>query len=465
MVGALHRALHHAEAYLGSLEERPVGQPVDLDELRSRLSIELGNEGVEAERVIDELVAATEGAHLGSAGGRFFAWVVGGALPAALAADWLAAAWDQNAALYASGPAAAVVEEVAGSWLKDLFGLPPEASFAFTTGCQMAHFTGLAAARHAVLRRVGWDVNELGLFGAPPIRVLASSERHPSVDRALRYLGLGNKDIVPLRTNDEGCVAAAALEDELVPADIPTIVVLDAADLNIAAFDPFAELIPIAGKAGAWVHVDGAFGLFARASEAKARHLRGVEMADSWAVDGHKWLNVPYDCGIAFVRDRDTHRAAMSVEASYLVATKTARDQMDWNPEWSRRARGFAVYAALRELGRDGLRELVDRTCEQARNLVDGMGALEGAEVLWRPRLNQGLIRFLDPRPGAKPCDHDARTDAVIEAINATGEAFVGGTTWRGMRAMRISVVNWQTSDRDVERSIAAAASALGSCR
>ncbi|MCP4205381.1 MAG: aspartate aminotransferase family protein [bacterium] len=448
---------------MGSLEERPVGQPVDLDELRSRLSIELGNEGVEAERVIDELVAATEGAHLGSAGGRFFAWVVGGALPAALAADWLAAAWDQNAALYASGPAAAVVEEVAGSWLKALFGLPPEASFAFTTGCQMAHFTGLAAARHAVLRRVGWDVNELGLFGAPPIRVLTSSERHPSVDRTLRYLGLGNKDIVPLRTNDEGCVAAAALEEELVPTGIPTIVVLDAADLNIAAFDPFAELIPIARKAGAWVHVDGAFGLFARASEAKARHLRGVEMADSWAVDAHKWLNVPYDCGIAFVRDSDAHRAAMSVEASYLVATKTARDQMDWNPEWSRRARGFAVYAALRELGRDGLQALVDRTCEQARALVDGMGALEGAEVLWRPRLNQGLIRFLDPRPGAKPSDHDARTDAVIEAINVTGEAFVGGTTWRGMRAMRISVVNWQTTDRDVERSIAAVARVLGS--
>jgi glutamate/tyrosine decarboxylase-like PLP-dependent enzyme len=457
----LRRALHHAEAYLSGLESRPVAATVSVDELRARLGVELGAEGINPEQVIDELVAATEGGMLGCAGGRFFAWVIGGALPSALAADWLTSTWDQNAALHACSPAAAVIEEVAGAWLKDLLGLPEQASFAFTTGCQLAHFTALAAARHAVLRDAGWDVNEAGLYGAPRVRVITSEHRHGSVERAVRYLGFGTRNLVALATDTEGRVAPQALESELERSRAPAIVVLDAADLNIAAFDTFATLIPIAKSAGAWVHVDGAFGLFARASRSKRHHVAGVEAADSWATDGHKWLNVPFDCGLVFVRDSAAHRAAMTVSAAYIAAEGRARDQIDWNPEWSRRGRGIVIYAALRELGRSGLEDLVDRTCTHAAALVSRIGALPDVEVLWRPHLNQGLIRFLDLRANANDADHDARTDAVINAINMTGEAFFSGTSWRGKRAMRVSVVNWRTNDADVERTVAAVTSVL----
>ncbi|MFN7963847.1 MAG: pyridoxal-dependent decarboxylase [Thermoanaerobaculia bacterium] len=459
---ALRRALHHAEEYLSGLEDRPVGAMVGVAELRARLGGPLGAAGMDPERVIDELVAATSGGLLGCAGGRFFAWVIGGALPSALAADWLTSTWDQNAALFACGPAAAVVEEVAGGWLKELLGLPEEASFALTSGCQLAHFTALAAARYAVLRAAGWDVHEAGLYGAPRIRVLAHRERHGSVDRAVRYLGLGRRDLVPLGTDAEGRVTPDALEAELGRSRGPVIVVLNAADLNIAAFDPFETLVPLARAAGAWVHVDGAFGLFARTSRAKRYLVAGVETADSWVADGHKWLNVPFDCGLAFVRDSAAHRAAMTVAASYIAPEGSARDEIDWNPEWSRRGRGFALYAALRELGSEGLEALVDRTCAHAAALVARIGALPGVEILWRPHLNQGLLRFLDPRAGATEADHDARTEAVIQAINQTGEAFVSGTTWRGQRAMRVSVVNWRTREADVQRTVAAVAGVLG---
>jgi aromatic-L-amino-acid decarboxylase len=461
-LGALRRAVHHAEEFLASLDQRPVGATASADELRARLDVGLAARGVDPRRVIDELVAATAGGLHASAGGRFFAWVMGGAVPSALAADWLTSAWDQNAALYAVSPAAAVVEEVAGAWLKDLLGLPAEASFAFTTGCQLAHFTGLAAARYRLLRNVGWDVNEAGLCGAPRVRVLASECRHATVDRAVRYLGLGARSLAELRTDTEGCVDADDLSAELGRGGGPAIVVLDAADLNVGAFDSFAALVPIAKAAGAWVHVDGAFGLFARASRAKRHLAAGIDAADSWATDGHKWLNLPFDCGMAFVRDRDAHRAALTISAAYVAAEGAARDEVDWNPEWSRRSRGFAVYAALRELGREGVEDLIDRTCAHAERLVSGMGSLPGVEVLWQPRLNQGLVRFRDLRPGACESDHDARTDATIRAINATGEAFFSGTTWRGKRAMRVSVVNWRTSDADVARTVAAVARVLG---
>lgn len=460
-VRALRRAATHAEAYLEGLGSRPVAATASLGELRARLGGELGREGLDPVRVVDELAGAARGGLLGSAGGRFFAWVIGGASPAALAADWLTSAWDQNAALYATAPAAAVAEEVAGGWLKDILGLPPGASFAFTTGCQLAHFVGLAAARHAVLRRAGWDIGEEGLFGAPRIRALVGDQRHGSVDRALRFLGFGRTNIVVLRTDESGRVEAGALERSLIEAAAPTIVVLGAADLNIGAFDDFARCVPIAKAAGAWVHVDGAFGLFARASASKRYLLEGVEGADSWATDAHKWLNAPFDCGLAFVRDPEAHRAAMTISAGYIAADKEARDQIDWNPEWSRRGRGFAVYAALRELGRGGLEDLVDRSCRFAAALADGIGSLPGARILWRPVLNQGLVRFLDERPGAAEADHDARTESVIAAINATGEAFFSATTWRGKRAMRISVVNWRTTAADVDRAIAACAGVL----
>jgi glutamate/tyrosine decarboxylase-like PLP-dependent enzyme len=302
-----------------------------------------------------------------------------------------------------------------------------------------------------------------GLFGAPRLRVLATAERHHTIDRAVRFLGIGSRSLTDLPTDDQGCVTADGLRAALAERSGPAIVVLDAADLNIGAMDPFAELIPIAHAAGAWVHIDGAFGLLARGSRSRRGLLTGVEHADSWATDAHKWLNVPYDCGIALVRDRDAHRAAMTQSASYITAETRGRDEIDWNPEWSRRSRGFALYAALRELGRSGLEALIDRCCAHCHALVTGIGGLDGAEVVWEPALNQGLVRFLDRRPGASVEDHDRRTDAIIAAINAGGEAFFSGTTWRGRRAMRVSVVNWRTSERDVARSIAAAKAALAS--
>jgi glutamate/tyrosine decarboxylase-like PLP-dependent enzyme len=364
--------------------------------------------------------------------------------------------------MYATAPAAAVVEEVAGAWLLELLDLPRDASFALVTGCQMAHVTALAAAREGVLRAAGWSVETDGLFGAPRIRVLANGTRHSTVDRALRFLGIGERAVTAIPTDADGRVTSSALESALGAGSGPTIVVLAAGDLNTGVFDSFRTLVPIAKAAGAWVHVDGAFGLMARASRTKRHLVDGVELADSWATDAHKWLNAPYDSGIAIVRDRAAHHAAMTVHASYLYPSQEVRDEVDWNPEFSRRARGFALYAALRELGREGLAALIDRCCAHCHAIVGGIGALPGAELLWEPALDQGLVRFLDPRPGATDADHDARTDAVIAAINATGEAFFGGVTWNGKRAMRVSVVSWRTSDADVSRAIGAARRVLG---
>ncbi len=459
---AMQRAVHHAATWLDGLEDRPVASVTDLATLRARMGIPVPESGTDPARIIDDLVAMTDGGHLGSAGGRFFAWVIGGSLTSALAADWLTSAWDQNAALYATAPAAAVVEEIAGAWIKELLDLPRDASFAITSGCQLAHFTCLAAARHAVLARIGWDAGAEGISGAPQIRVLVNEQSHGSVTRAIRFLGIGTRHLHALETDRDGRIAPATLTRALAERGGPAIVILNAADLNIAAFDPFDTLIPVAHAAGAWVHIDGAFGLIARASRSKRHLLAGVEHADSWATDGHKWLNVPFDCGIALVRDQQAHRAAMTVSAAYIAAESRARDEIDWNPEWSRRSRGFALYAALRELGRSGIEALVDRCCAHCHAIVMGIGALDGAEVVWEPTLNQGLVRFLDRRPGASDEDHDRRTDEVIAAINATGEAFFSGTTWRGQRAMRVSVVNWQTSESDVARTIAAARAALG---
>jgi glutamate/tyrosine decarboxylase-like PLP-dependent enzyme len=454
---ALDRAAHHASVWLEGLETRAVNATTSLEELRARLRVPLTHAGVDPVQVVDDLAAATEGGLLGSPGGRFYAWVIGGTTLSAIAADWLTSTWDQNAGLYATSPASAVAEEVAGEWLLDLLDLPRDASFALVTGCQMAHVTALAAARSGVLRDSGWNVERDGLFGAPRIRVLANATRHVSIDRALRLLGFGEQAVRPVETDERGRVTAAALESALRADTGPTIVVLAAGDLNTGEFDRFREMIPIAKSVGAWVHVDGAFGLLARASAAKRHLLDGVELADSWSTDAHKWLNVPFDSGIAIVRDRAAHRAAMTVSASYLASSDVVRDEMDWNPEFSRRARGFALYAALRELGRDGLADLIDRCCAHCHSIVTGIGALEGAEALWTPELDQGLVRFLDPRPGATEQDHDAHTDRVIAAINASGEAFFGGVTWNGRRAMRVSVVNWRTNDSDVARTIEAA--------
>lgn len=439
----LERALEYSLQHLHTLETASVAATVDVHTLRARLNKPLQDSGVPAEQVIDDLAAGVEGGLLGSAGGRFFGWVMGGGVPSAVAADWLTAAWDQNAAIYACGPAAAVVEEVAGAWLKDLLGIPCTASFAFVTGCQAAHVVGLAAARHRLLAHAGWNVEEQGLPGAPVIRILTGEHVHGTLERAIRLIGLGSAHIQHLPLDSQGRLSASALEKALSPA--PTIVVLQAGDLNIGAFDDFVTLIPLAKKHGAWVHIDGAFGLWAAASPARGHLMKGAEGADSWATDGHKWLNVPYDSGYAFVADPAAHRASLSHDAPYITHKEDARDQMNWNPEWSRRARGFAAYAAIRELGRTGIAEMIDRCCRHAKALVNGIGSLPGAEVVWESEINQGLVRFGD------------RTDEVIAGIQQTGEAFFGGTTWNGKRAMRISVCNWRTSESDVERAIAAA--------
>ncbi len=458
----LSAALKHALDHLAPARELSVAATASLESLRARLCSSLPEAGTDGTRVVDELVSAVEGGIINSAGPRFFGWVIGGSLPAALASDWLTSAWDQNAGLYACAPAAAIVEEAAGRWLKELLLLPAMASFALVTGAQMAHVTCLAAARHALLAKQGIDVERDGLSGSPPIRVLTSTEKHGTVVRAVRLLGLGEKNLISLQADADGRLPAETLTNALQEdSAAPTVVVLQAGDLNIGAFDDFQTLIPIAKKHGAWVHIDGAFGLWAAASARYRHFLAGAEQADSWTTDGHKWLNVPYDCGYAFVADREAHRASLSHRAAYLTHDADARDPMDWTPEYSRRGRGFATYAALRQLGRAGVEALIDRTCSHAHALVTGMGSLPGAEMLWEPQINQGLVRFHDPRDGATDADHDAFTDRIMAAILTSGEAFFTGTTWRGRRAMRVSVCNWQTCTGDVERVIQCVARTL----
>ncbi|MEP6574214.1 MAG: aminotransferase class V-fold PLP-dependent enzyme [Gemmatimonadota bacterium] len=460
---ALERATELALAYLDSLDEASVGTTTSVAELRERFALPLPDEGADPVAVIEELARGSEGGLLGSAGGRFYGWVIGGSLPGALAADWLTSAWDQNAGLAACGPAAAVVEEVCGTWLKDVLGLPASASFALVTGCQMAHVTCLAAARHAVLARAGWDVNRDGLSGAAAIRIVTSNEVHGTCTRAAKLLGIGTANITLVPSDAASQLTADALRKALAQEPgRPTVVILQAGDVNCGVFDPFAELIDIAHAAGAWVHVDGAMGLWCNAAPELRHLLAGAERADSWATDGHKWLNVPYDSGYAFVAHPEHHRAGMEHRASYLVHAEDVRDQLDWTPEHSRRARGFATWAALRELGRTGLADLVVRCCHHARDIVTRIGALPNARAVSVPVINQGLVRFYDAHPGATEADHDRRTEDVMADINASGEAFFTGTTWRGMRCMRVSVSNWRTTGSDVDRAVAAAARILG---
>lgn len=329
----LEAALHNALSHLEGQDRHPVAATASLHELRRQLGEPLADEGLRPEQVVAELVENVRGGIVGSAGGRFFGWVIGGSLLAALAADWLSSTWDQNAVIHASGPAAAVVEEIVGSWLKEILGIPAQASFAIVTGCQTAHATCLAAARHALLRERGWDVERQGLFGASPIRILTSFTKHGSFERAVRLLGFGLSQIVGLPTDAQDRLQADALEQALKGnSSAPTIVLLQAGDINIGACDPFEKLIPIAKRYGAWVHVDGAFGLWAGASSEYRHLVAGIAQADSWATDGHKWLNVPFDCGYAFVGDTEAHRATMSHRAAYLTHDAEARDQIDWNP-------------------------------------------------------------------------------------------------------------------------------------
>ena len=453
----LRLAAAHAADYLETLDSRPIRATASPAELRDRLGGPVPVAGTAADQVIGDLVRDARDGILGSTNGRFFGWVIGGTLPAALAADWLTSTWDQNAASNVTAPAEAVVEEICGAWLKELLGLPPAASFGLVTGCQMAHTTALASARHRLLGDRGWDVETKGLAGAPVLRVLTTPNRHESIMRSIRLLGIGTDAIDEVESDDMGRIHPHRLDHALKEnPEPPTIVCLQAGDLNTGVFDSFKDICPIARGHGAWVHVDGAFGLWAAASETYRHHLEGVEQADSWATDGHKWLNVPFDSGFVFVADPSAHCAAFSQATSYATPIGGLRNQKDWNPEWSRRGRGFAVYAAIRSLGRAGIEQLVNRCCAHAKRLVEGIGELPGAAVVAAPVINQGLVRFL-----AEDGDHDRHTDRVIERIQDGGIAYFGGVTWRGARAMRVSVCNWATSESDIDRSIAAVREAL----
>ncbi|MBV8393284.1 MAG: aspartate aminotransferase family protein [Alphaproteobacteria bacterium] len=461
MTNVLDLAASHATRYLDSLPSRPVAATTPIAELQRRLAKPLPEHGLSDEAVIDELVRDTEGGLMGSAGGRFFGWVIGGTLPAALAADWLTSTWDQNAASNITAPAEAVVEQVCGDWTKELLGLPASASFALVTGCQMAHTTALAAARHKLLRDRGWDVEAKGLSGAPQMRILTTENRHESILRAARVLGIGTDAIRYVRADNMGRIDVQALEQALAQdRNVPTIVLLQAGDLNTGVFDPFGPACEVAKAAGAWVHVDGAIGLWVAASERYRPLLEGVERADSWATDGHKWLNLPFDSGLVFVAHAAAHRASFAQDTSYSVPTELVRNQKDWNPEWSRRGRGFPLYAALRALGRAGVADIVDRCSGFTQRLVTEIGRLPGAEVASMPVINQGLVRFL-----AKDGAHDGFTDRVIHRIQQDGVAWFGGSTWRGMRVMRISVCNWRTTGDDITRSIESVRAALAAER
>jgi glutamate/tyrosine decarboxylase-like PLP-dependent enzyme len=467
---ALRQACELALSFLAGLPDRPVGERATPAELRARLAVPLADDGEEAATVLRELAAAADPGLIASAGPRYFGFVIGGGLPAALGADWLTSAWDQNAGTYAVSPAAAVAEEVAASWLLELLGLPAAASVGFVTGCQMAHVTALAAARHGLLARAGWDVEERGLAGAPPLRILAGSEAHATLFRALRLLGLGTRGVERVESDAQGRMDPRALARRLAgegPSDgqggrrAPILICAQVGNVNTGACDPLAEIAPLARRHGAWLHVDGAFGLWAAASP-RLRHLvAGAELADSWATDAHKWLNVPYDSGIVAVADRDAHRAAMTTTASYLVQNE-GRDALDWVPEFSRRARGFAVYAALRALGRRGVQALVEQCCDHARRMAERLAAGRGVELLNEVTLNQVLVRFHPPAAGAGAAAADELTRAVVRRVQRQGVCWLGGTTWRGVAAMRISVSNWSTTADDAELSAAAILAALG---
>ena len=432
-----------------SAGERPAAPPFDPSELRAGLGGPLPEEGTDPAAVIERLAAAVEPLLTTSVGPRYFGFVVGGALDSATCADVLTTGWDQMAFNAASSPVAAAIEEVVADWLKQALGLPEHATFGIVTGAQGANNVALAAARHRVLAQAGWDVEAHGLVGAPRIRVVAGEERHATIDRALRLLGLGADAVEPVAAGANGEIDPEALTQALEGAsDSPTIVCLQAGNVNTGACDDLAAACDAARESGAWVHVDGAFGLWAAASDSTKHLVRGLERADSWAVDGHKWLNVPYDTGFVFCADPEAHAASMSFTAAYLVGPGggSARSPADYGPEASRRARGFASWAALCELGQQGIAELVDRCCALARRFGEQLGATDGVEVANDIVLNQVLVSF----------GSDERTDEVIARVQRDGTCWMGGTTWHGRRLMRISVSNWSTTEADVDRSVAA---------
>jgi glutamate/tyrosine decarboxylase-like PLP-dependent enzyme len=444
----LTRAHAHALTWLESVGSRPVGPRMRANELHDAFAAPLPDAPTDPVVVIDELARLAEPGLMAMQSGRFFGWVIGGTLPAALAADWLVSVWDQNAAMRFATPATAAAEEAAGGWLLDLLGLPPGADVGFTTGATMANFVGLAAARHEVLARAGWDLAVNGLFGAPRIRVFVGAERHDVIDLTLRYLGLGAPIVVDV--DEQGRLRADALAaamDATGEPGSPAIVCLQAGNLHSGAFDPMREAITVAHERGAWVHVDGAFGLWAAVSPRSRALLDGIDLADSWATDAHKTLNVPYDCGLAIVARSEPMRTTFGVHTHYLVADHLGvGDPFEKAPELSRRARGVPVWAALRSLGRSGTVDLVDRLAANARALAEGLAQIPGAEVLNEVVFTQVSVSF----------GSDERTRRFTELLLADGTTWMSGSHWRGRDVLRISVSNWSTDAADVEQSLAA---------
>jgi glutamate/tyrosine decarboxylase-like PLP-dependent enzyme len=439
---ALDHAARHAARWLDSLATRPVPPRASVAEVAKALGSELPDGPTSATEVVDLLAAACEPGLTAMPSGRFYGMVIGGAHPAALAADWLVSAWDQNATMRQVTPAHSAVEDIASGWLLDLLGLPAASAVGFVTGGTMANFTCLAAARDAVLQRAGWDVATRGLSGSPRVRVLVGAERHDSVDLALRFLGLGLPE--PVAADDQGRIDPAALAAALAAGpEGPTIVVLQAGNVHSGAFDPFAPAIAAAHEHGAWVHLDGAFGLFAAASSRTRGLTAGYEQADSWATDAHKTLNVPYDCGVAIVADRAALRAAMSMHGDYLIHD-AAGDSLDTVPELSRRGRAIPVWAVLRALGRDGVAGLVDGFCRHATAFADGIAAIDGASVVNDVVFTQVCASF----------GSDQRTTEVAARLMADGTAWMTGSRWHGQAVLRVSVSNWSTTDADVARSL-----------
>ena len=447
----LARTAAIAADYLETLDTRPVRPERRYREMLALLDSPLPEHPTDPAVVVEELAAVAEPGIMAIGSGRWFGFVAGGALPASLASDWLVSAWDQNTGLAEPTPSTSALEVVAGRWLLELLGLPAHSSFAFVTGCQMAHVTCLAAARHAVYRRAGWDLPRQGLAGAPPLRVVVGGARHVTIMRALRLLGIGAEQEIVLGADREGRMQTEGLA-AAIDGGVPTIVCAQAGDVNTGAFDDLQAIADAVDGSDAWVHIDGAFGLWAAASPAHAHLVEGNARADSWATDGPKWLNVPFDCGIAICAHPADHAAAMEYAAPYLDVSDrlVARDPMGYSPEFSRRARAVPVWAAIRELGREGVTDLVDRCCAHARAIADGVAALPGCEVLNDVVLNQVLFRFED----------DARTQDILAAVKAEGEAWMSPTTREGRFTIRISVVGWRTTEDDVERTVAAFARA-----
>ncbi len=442
-------ALEHARRYRASLAERPVGARATAVELRARFDVPLSEGGEDGRSVLRALAVEGDPGLVATAGPRFFGFVIGGSHPVALAADWLTSTWDQNAGLYVTSPLTAVLEETAGRWLCQLFGLPPDAGVGFVTGTQLANLVGLACARHALLARLGWDVEAKGLLGAPAMPIVVGEEVHVTVLRALRFLGLGSETALRVPVDGQGRMRPEALASTLAQLGKPALVCAQAGNVNSGAIDLLPPIADAVRSHGGWLHVDGAFGLFARVAPSRKHLAEGMERADSWAVDMHKWLNVPYDAGVAIVRDAHLMRATMGSDAAYLVKSAEERDAVNFAPEFSRRARGIPTYATLRTLGQRGVSELVERCCALSRRMAQHLGSAPGVRVLNEVVLNQVLVRFEPPGGG----DADALTRDVVARVQADGTCWLGGTVWRGLAAMRVSVSGWNTTEADIDRS------------